>query len=177
MRGPLTREYLLKYNIDCPEIYGDPALLLPRYYQPNTNRRYKIGLIPHHRDYDITSFDKYEKLNEDIILIDVAHYGDRFFEVIDKICSCDIILSSSLHELIVSDAYGIKNIFCEFEYHHPDYDKYKDYFLSIGRPFIEPVDVNQVIDQVDSISLSDYSISIDLEKLISVCPFNIKHHE
>ena len=173
VRGPLTREYLLKYNIDCPEIYGDPALLLPRYYQPNTNRRYKIGLIPHHRDYDVAKIDKYLDQNEDTVLIDVAHYGDCFFEVIDKIYSCDVILSSSLHGLIVADAYGIKNVFCEFEYHHSNYDKYRDYFLSVGRQFKEPVNVNKALGEIDIILESDSSISIDLEKMINVCPFKI----
>jgi pyruvyltransferase len=177
VRGPLTRQYFLKYNIDCPEIYGDPALLLPRYYQPIKSKRFKIGLIPHHRDYDIASFDKYLELCEDVTLIDIAHYGDHFFEVIDKICSCDIILSSSLHGLIVADAYGVKNMFCEFEYHHPNYDKYLDYCMSVGRQFENPISIDDALNKIDTILERDYTVSIDLEKMINVCPFNIKNYE
>jgi FkbM family methyltransferase len=51
VRGPLTRDILLKRGWDVPEVYGDPAILFPRVYNPTIEKKYKIGLIPHCVDF------------------------------------------------------------------------------------------------------------------------------
>ena len=53
-----------------------------------------------------------ELLGDGCHVISMINY-DKWTDVIDDICSCEYILSNSLHGLIVADAYGVKNLFCE----------------------------------------------------------------
>ena len=46
VRGYKTLEFLSTHGIECPNSFGDPALLLPRYYSPFFQRKkYKLGII------------------------------------------------------------------------------------------------------------------------------------
>ena len=111
VRGPLTREILLKQGIDCPPVYGDPVMLLPLFYTPKKRTvRYKIGLIPHYVDKD-TAGVKQLLLSSEVHLIDILLPPngllwtsiERYWkEWIDELCSCSVVVSSSLHGLILA---------------------------------------------------------------------------
>ena len=48
VRGAKSREILIKAGFDCPECYGDPALLMPMIYKPkDTKKKYRVGIICH----------------------------------------------------------------------------------------------------------------------------------
>ncbi len=112
VRGPLTRRYLIRQGVECPEIYGDPALLFPHFIIPPRNKKYKLGIIPHFRDKENPLLNKYKQRN-DIRIIDVE--SKKWNSFIEQICECEIVISSSLHGLIISDAYAIPNYWIEFE--------------------------------------------------------------
>ena len=134
VRGPETRKVLLENGIACPPNYGDPALLLPCFYKPLIRKVGKGGLILNMgTEVAQPSFIKDIVNNHNLEVISMTQYT-KWTDIIDRICSCDYIISESLHGLIVSETYGIPNVWVEFS-NHPDYweFKYKDYYESIGK--------------------------------------------
>lgn len=63
VRGPLTRKLLIQLGHDCPERYGDPAILMPLIYTPkNREKSIKRLVIPHFSEESNTLVDiDYEK--------------------------------------------------------------------------------------------------------------------
>ena len=105
--------------------------------------------------------------------IDIKHYKD-WRQVIKEIVECEMIISSSLHGLILSDAYHIPNIWIKFSDETFDGSfKYLDYFASVKRPIDRPLVIRSRLDLSDLLQYKDsYSpITFDAQKLLSVCPF------
>lgn len=122
VRGKLTRDRIS--GVEVPEVYGDPALLLPLMYNPKIKKTKKVGYIYHYVD----------KIPGDSI--SVTLYWKDF---IDKVLECEKIVSSSLHGLIIAEAYGIpatwkvysdRIVGGEFKFH--------DYLTGTGREIQSP---------------------------------------
>src|SRR5690606_4939611 len=75
VRGPKTREIFKKRGIECPAVYGDPALLLPLLYYPEIQKQYKIGIIPHYVDQNHPWVLKMKE-RDDVLFIDLMVYSD-----------------------------------------------------------------------------------------------------
>lgn len=181
VRGPLTRQKLIAEGVECPEVYGDPALLVAKYYQPQVEKKYKYGLISH-----VSNSDKIKEMTidgtsikdrRDVLIIDLSKY-DKWTDIPDQICSCENIISGSLHGLIMAEAYKIPNVWVEFG--KPligGHFKFHDFFLSIGRDREYPVSIkNKQIDSkvIDEAFASWQPGSIELRPLIEACPFEIQ---
>lgn len=172
VRGPLTRKYLLNQGIDCPEIYGDPALLFPFYYQPVVEKKYKLGIIPHFRDKE-NGILKTFRNTKSVTTIDVQ--GVRNWRgFIDRICECEYICSSSLHGIIISDAYHIPNCWIEFESGEQKRFAFHDYLQSVHKGEIDdPIVLKKGMSKDDLLDCCKKwkAPEIDLRKLLDVCPF------
>lgn len=177
VRGPQTRKFLLDLGYDCPEVYGDPALLLPKHYHPETEKIYKLGVIPHYHDYKFAS-ENYGN-NPDILVIDLMTMDVK--EVTRQILSCKKTISSSLHGLIVSHAYEIPSIWVEFSNKiFGDGIKYRDYLESVEVPYYqaELLDGEMTREEIENL-FNKYpglpavgKVEQVCEGLMRVCPFS-----
>ncbi len=128
VRGPLTRNFIQdNFGIECPEVYGDPALLFP-YLFPEFKKRKKpkrdFIFIPH--IYERHLFSKEE-------IPFVVHPTEPWDDVIKKILDSKCVFSSSLHGIILAEAYGIPAKYVRLSEKEPLF-KYEDYYSSTGRP-------------------------------------------
>lgn len=176
VRGPLTRKRLVEQGYDVPEIYGDPALLLPKYYQPKSgDTKYELGIIPHHVDYQLA---RTKVKDQDIKVIDLTQDIEQ---VIDDIYSCKRTVSSSLHGIIVSHAYGIPSVWVKLsEKLYGDNVKFYDYFQSVGISDYTPVNIfgdmptlDELKEIVDGSSTAKMKVDLSqmMDMLMTACPF------
>jgi pyruvyltransferase len=173
VRGPLTRDKFIALGIECPEIYGDPGLLMSKFYFPNIVKKYKYGIIPHYIDYNNPWVQKYSN-NPEVKIISITHkseeelYNHRF---INELLECEIILSSSLHGIIAGDSYNIPSYWIELSNGVIGNGfKFNDYFKSVNRPLVEPFRP-KVHNKITDFSLYEYKIDIDMDQLLQSCPF------
>ena len=181
VRGPLTRAWLLSQGVNCSEVYGDPALLLPFVYIPPTspkeNKKYELGIIPNINDNNDQFLVSFKKRYPETHIIKMSDY-DSWKHVIDEIVACKYIVSSSLHGLIISDAYMIPNAWIKLgcTLGGKDYFKYRDYYSSVGKSYVtKPFIFSEktTVDELLGIVKRWTPINIDLKPLIENCPFRI----
>lgn len=167
VRGPLTRQRLRHQGLLPPNqdvTLGDPALLLSLLSpcRPKANPTYDIGLIPHYADQDALSpapwlaplktlkrriRKSHERtriegeLSFDGLRVSIIDVQNGSCEhILQQMCDCAFIASSSLHGLIVADALGIPNTWIKMS---DKLDggafKFVDYMSSVGRYDVNPL--------------------------------------
>lgn len=176
VRGPRTRAYLINLGYECPKVYGDPALLLPNYFNPIVEKKYELGIIPHYHDLSI-ALEIFHDI-PGVIVIDLMTLDVE--EVTWQILQCEKTISSSLHGIIVSHAYGIPSIWIEFSNKiFGDGVKYKDYFESVKIPFYKPIRAKESFRKEEILNIFNIIPNLPSDKIIynlqndlmKSCPF------
>ena len=125
VRGPRTAEVMKKAGYNCPDIYGDPAVILPELYAPEiVEKKYKYSLI-HHYTKKIEN-----TVENDVQIIDIL--TSDYEKLINKIVSSECVISSSLHGIILAESYGVPAIFLN-EGMDGEIFKFYDWYYSTGR--------------------------------------------
>ncbi len=122
VRGPKTKQVLDRMGIACPEVYGDPALLLPILYSPKSLPSEGILLIPHYNEEKI--YASYQP--------QLSMKTDDWQGAIDRIASAKRVITSSLHGIIIAEAYGVPAVLLKRKT-DTDMFKYEDYYYSTER--------------------------------------------
>lgn len=177
VRGPLTRSRLLNVGIDCPRVYGDPALLMPLYFAPQVTKTHRVGIVIRHTE------DRWRGLEvgPDVRLIDLKTTDVE--STTREMLECDAIISSSLHGLIIADAYGIPNVWLDSDAatggSRPFGGEFKfyDYFASVDKmrhaqPLEVPASGALTADHLHApMDFDGRPIRWDAEALLEACPF------
>lgn len=165
IRGPITYTYLSeKLNKDIPQKFGDPALLLPKFYKPNIlpELNEKIGFVMH--------MSKTQPLHDLDDRFHIINPLSPWESVVDQIYSCNRIVSRGLHGIIVSDAYSIPSWWLTKPQLSEGKLKFWDYGLSQQKILSQVENINDVLKS----NSPDTSTSIDPQSIIDSFPEKFK---
>lgn len=172
VRGPVTAARCRDLGYACPDVFGDPGIVLPRYLPLRQGSEFRLGVIPHFVDQPVTQ--RLFAGREDLLVIDVTLPVE---EVVAEIQRCAVLVSSSLHGVIVSHAFGRPCAWVEFSGNLAgDGTKFADYFLSAGLEAPPPpprVDAGTPPEALERLARAAAlpDLSRLAERLLDACPF------
>ena len=153
---------------------------MPRIYQPKSISKAKIGLILHYSQENVLNSRLLSEIqNEGIKLISIKRVGDEQIEsFIDEVCSCEKIFSTSLHGLIIAQAYGIPAQWIRVKgtpIHSDENHKFNDYFLGVGNkpqtPHVIELQIGSISALVDIRAPQSTISDSVIDKLLTTFPY------
>lgn len=130
VRGPRTAAWLEEHlGLAVPRVYGDPALLLPLLVPEllDADRTTRLSVVPNL--HDVARYAGHPDL--------VDPRGDPL-QVVRRIARSEAVVTSSLHGLVVAEAYGVPVALVR-PGAEPDF-KYLDYAGGTGRDALRVFD-------------------------------------
>ena len=170
VRGPLTRCLVMNEGIECPKVYGDPALLVPFIYNPEVDVTHDIGVVIRWSEKAWREVP----VQSGVKLIDLGR--DDIEGVLRDIKSCKKIITSSLHGLIIADAYGLPNAWLSSRTPKGGEFKFYDYFISVDKVrHAHTYNVEKLGLKLETLNENfDFDsrvINFDYFALLNACPF------
>lgn len=162
VRGPKTAKVMRDSGYNCPDVYGDPAILMPLIYSPeNVTKEYKLSVIHHYLKKNNNDNALYHELDIET---------DDYKKFIDELCKSELVISSSLHGIILAESYGIPCFFLN-EGLDDELFKFYDWYESTGRDNLVEVSSIEAAFQMEFPKIPD--LSCMRERLLAVFPYDL----
>lgn len=177
VRGKRTRAELIKsLGWDIPEVYGDPALLLPRFLPRSGNQLTKgrVAVVPHYLHSKLFA----NVGNPKVHIVDVEQGMER---VVQEIAAADACVSTSLHGVIVAQAYGVPWTWLRVSDYRLGGDRFKfeDFFSTLDEAAVQAMSVTS--DQISDLDFDRVAhesrlpaLKISLDALMASFPADVK---
>lgn len=158
VRGPRTREWLRGRSVNCPEVFGDPALLLPM-LRPDLvalskRKRHNVTFVSHIDDPSVPKLRGMHRLSP----------SEGVEKILRDLVQSEFVVATSMHAVIVAEAFGVpaRSVVNASE---PEF-KFADYYLSTGRPdYVRERSVEEAI-----VRGGERAPEIDLGPLVEAFP-------
>lgn len=176
VRGWKTFKELNKLGWAAPRVFGDPASLLPRVYAPKRRDEVKgkVALVPHYMHKPLFA----GLADETFHTVEVQDQPDA---VVDQIASARAVLSTSLHGVIVAQAYGVPWVWLRIRdaaLLGGDF-KFEDYFTTIDRDGVRVATLDPgAITDLNIRAVSEFAYlpkpKLTFDDLLEAFPFPIR---
>ncbi|TQL66592.1 polysaccharide pyruvyl transferase [Nocardioides albertanoniae] len=179
VRGVRTRNQLIKHlGWDVPEVFGDPALLMPYVLRPGERPSGRSGLSV------VVDQSHTDIVTESLIARAGGHRVDvqrPTEEVVEEIAQSEVVVSTSLHGLIIAQAYGIPWVWLRIDgtgvvgYRF----RFSDFFTTLEKS--EVVSVATTVETAPSLDLAQVASSASLpgskfdpRALVDALPYDLR---
>ncbi len=173
LRGRLTYDYVTrKLGWEANTVFGDPALLMPMFFDPGSGSE-GVVVCPHYQHYEnLKSYSQHYRV------IDVRAGVEP---VVGTIALSKACISTSLHGLIVAQAYGVPWVWlrvADSPLRGEDF-KFEDFFSVLERTEVSVFQVN--LDQLSSLDIDSIAAKArvprakyDLSALLDAFPKELR---
>ncbi|WP_122464911.1 MULTISPECIES: polysaccharide pyruvyl transferase family protein [Brevundimonas] len=176
VRGWRTFKELRKLGWTAPRVFGDPASLLPRFYAPRLREdlRDKVVLVPHYSHKPLFTGLADSRFH-------TVEVQDQPDVVVDQIASAQCVLSTSLHGVIVAQAYGVPWVWLRIKEAGligGDF-KFEDYFTTIDRDGVRVATLDPgAINDLNIRAVSEFAYlpkpKLNFDDLLEAFPYPIR---
>jgi len=165
VRGPITRDILTAAGYKCWYVpFGDPGILMPLIVQkPKQEKKYKYCVVNH-----FVNENSHQDEGEDTLTVSAGTNDYEGF--IRSICSAEKVISSSLHGIILAEAYHIPVIWL-MEKTEISAMKFYDYYFSTGRYNIPVATSVEEAKKMEAAPLPD--LIVMQQALIRAFPYDL----